>query len=214
MKYFYDPRSGSCRRTSTVLKHLGLEAEWIFLDLIKQDHKAPDYVALNPNAQLPILQDGDVVLWEASAIAIYLCEKAGDTTLWPQGAERDQVTKWMFWAAEHFRQPAPAYFEENFIAKLMGASPDAARLSYAKATLDRYGPILDAHLAHSDFVVGAAPTLADLDLAAPLSQMPRSKVPYDAYPNIMAWSERLANAVPAWAETGKELNDQLDSLVA
>ncbi|WP_035256047.1 glutathione S-transferase family protein [Actibacterium mucosum] len=213
MRYYFDSRSGSCRRVSAVAKHLGIDVEWVSVDLLAQESHTPEMLKLNPNGKLPVLVDGDLVLWEAAAIMIYLCDKAGDTTLWPEGEARHHVTKWMFWAAEHFRQSAPVYFEENFVTKLTGAAPDTTRVAYAEAELRRFAAILDAHLAENQFAAGDAPTLADFDLAAPLSQMPRSFVPYDDYPNIMDWYLRLGAAIPAWAETGAELDRRLNQLV-
>lgn len=214
MKYFFDPRSGSCRRTSAVIDHLGLEVEYVHVDLIRQENRTPEILALNPNGMLPILQDGDLVLFEAAAINIHLCESAGDTQLLPEGALRAEVLQWMFWAGEHFRQSAPIYFEEKLVTKLTGAEPNAARLEEADARLSRFGPVLDAHLAGRRYVVGDGVTLADFDLAAPLSQMSRTGVPYDRYPNVMAWYDRLSNEVPAWKRTGEALESGMTALLA
>lgn len=214
MKYFFDPRSGSCRRTSAVIDHLGLKVEHVHVDLIRQENRAPEILALNPNGMLPILQDGDLVIFEAAAINVYLCERAGDSKLLPAGAKRAQVFQWMFWAAEHFRQPAPIYFEEKLVTKLTGAEPNGARIAEADALLSRFGPVLDAHLADRRYVVGDGVTLADFDLAAPLSQMSRTGVPYDRYPNVMAWYERLSAEVPAWKRSGEALENGMAALLA
>lgn len=214
MKYYYDPRSGSCRRVSTVLIELDLQAEWTRIDLIAGEQRAASFAALNPNRMVPVLADGDLVLWEAAAIMIHCCQAYGDTALWPAGKARADVLRWMFWAAEHFRQAAPVYFEENVVTRISGAVPDAARLGYAASSVSRFAPVLDAHLSDRDFVVGDAPTLADIDLAAPLSQMTRSGVPYDASPNIMRWCRTLGDALPSWRETGAQLDAEMDALVA
>jgi glutathione S-transferase len=60
-----------------LIKHLGIEAELIKLDVLAGALTAPDYVRLNPNMKVPTLVDGDLVLWEASAITAHLCIKAG-----------------------------------------------------------------------------------------------------------------------------------------
>lgn len=213
MKYYYDPRSGSCRRTSAVIGHLGLEVEFIHVDLIKQENRLPAILSLNPNGMLPILKDGDTLISEASAINIHLCEKAGDTSLLADGSDRAEVFRWMFWAAEHFRQPAPIYFEEKLLTGMMGTAPDQTRLDEADRRLDRFGPVLDAHLERRSYVVGDAVTLADFDLAAPLSQMARTGVPYHRFPNIMAWYERLAAEVPAWRKSGEDLDAGMTALM-
>lgn len=210
MKYYMDPGSGSCRRVSAVARHLGIELEEVFVDLLKGENQSSEYLAINPNGMAPALVDGDVVLWEAAAIMIYLAEKVGETKLWPRGAARYDVLRWMFWAAEHFRQPAPIYFEERLAARFMGQPADESRIAEANRRLIRFTPILDAHLENRSYVVGNHVTLADFDLAAPLSQMPRTAVPYHEYANIMRWHERLTEEVPAWGETGKRLDARMN----
>lgn len=209
MKYYYDARSGSCRRVSTVIAQLNLQVEEIFVDLLGGGNKTPDFLQINPNGMVPALVDGDIILWEASAIMIYLCEKADDQSLWPKGPVKYDVLRWMFWAAEHFRQPAPIYFEENVIAGMVGNKPDTSRLDEANLRLERFTPILEQHLANRAFVCGDKPTLADIDLAAALSQMPRSGVPYHNYPNIIAWNARLEDSIAPWRTTGQQLDDEM-----
>lgn len=214
MQFYSDPGSGSCRRVSSVIEHLGIKVEAIFIDLLAGADRKPEFLAINPNGMVPALVDGNVVLWEAAAIMIYLCEQAGDSELWPQGTARYDVLRWMFWAAEHFRQPAPMYFEERLAAKLMGKPADKNRIAEANRRMAQFAPVLDAHLEHRTYVIGEHVTLADFDLAAPLSQMSRTGVPYHTYPNIMGWYQRLNNEVPAWRITGKRLDQRMNSAIA
>lgn len=212
--YYMDPRSGSCRRVSAVIKHLKIESEDVFVDLLAGGNQSPDFLQINPNAMVPALRDRETVLWEASAIMIYLCETYGPTELWPQDSRRFEVMKWLFWAGEHFRIPAPIYFEENVIAPLMGKEPDGTRLAEAQRRISRFAPVLQEHMKTRDFVCGNRPTLADLDLAVVVSQMPRSHVPYNDFPGIMQWVQRLETAVPAWKEAGDELDQKMTESLA
>ena len=214
MKYYTDPGSGSCRRVNAVIQYLGVDVEEIFVDLLKGEADTPEFLAINPNGMVPALVDGDVVLWEAAAIMVYLCEQHGDTPLLPKEASRYDVLRWMFWAAEHFRQPAPMYFDERLAAKLMGKPADETRIAEANRLMERFAPILDAHLEGRNYVVGNHLTLADFDLAAPLSQMSRTGVPYHAYPNIMRWYEHLHETIPAWRVTGERLDRRMNSALA
>ena len=70
------------RRVLALVKHLGIEAQCIELDLMGGGLKTPAYTALNPNRKVPTLVDGDTVLWESSAIMAYLCIKHG-SDMWP-----------------------------------------------------------------------------------------------------------------------------------
>jgi len=214
MKYYADPGSGSCRRVSAVIEHLKLDVEEVFVDLFKGEGDSPEFLSINPNGMVPALVDGKVEIWEASVIMIYLCEQTDDSELWPQGLARYDVLRWMFWAAEHFRQPAPMYFEERIVASLIGKPADESRIAEANRRLSQFAPVLEAHLENRNYVVGDHVTLADIDLAAPLSQMPRTGVPYETYPNIMQWYQRLNDEVPAWGITGERLNQRMDSAIA
>ncbi len=214
MKLYMDPGSGSCRRVLTVAQHLNIELEEVFIDLLTRQNRNPDFLAINPNGMVPTLRDGDTVLWESSAIMIYLAEKIGDTTLWPSGPERYDVLRWMFWAADHFRQGPPIYLDERVFMPMAGMPTDETRIAEADRRMKQFAPVLDAHLQKRDYVVGNRFTFADIDLAAALSQMGRARIPFEPYPNIMRWSRHLHEAIPAWRETGARLDERMDAAMA
>src|SRR3546814_16931899 len=83
-------RAQAPRRVLALVKHLGLDAEFIEVDLMAGGLKAADYARLNPNMKAPTLVDGDRVLWESSALMAYLCIKAG-SDLWPARPPAEQV---------------------------------------------------------------------------------------------------------------------------
>ena len=215
IKFYSDSGSGSCRRVSAVIETLGIEVETIFIDLLNGGNRTEEFLKINPTGMLPVIviEDkvrGDRVLSEAAAIMIYLCERSENSDLIPE-AYRLEVLQWMFWAAEHFRQAAPIYFEENVIALLMGKAIDATRLDEADRRMAIHASYLNEHLKDRQFVVGEQLTLADFDLAAALSQMPRSGVPFDQYEHIIAWSDRLEATIPAWRVTGETLQRRMNA---
>ena len=218
IKIYADPGSGSCRRVSAVIKHLDIDVEEIFIDLLAGENNTVSFLEINPTGMVPVMviEDGDkeIIISQASAIMIYLCEQYGDTELLPNGDSRMQILKWMFWAAEHFRQPAPIYFEEKVIAPLMGNKENISRLEEADRLIEIHAAILNTHLENRQYVVGNYVTLADFDLAAALSQMPRSKVPYDKYENVMLWAINLESKVDAWRITGENLNKRMNEALS
>lgn len=91
------------RHVLALVKHLGLDVELVEMDMMGGALKEPDYVARNPNMKAPTLVDGDLVLWESSAIMAYLCIKAG-SDMWPaeRPAEQVDVMRWLSWNDHHW----------------------------------------------------------------------------------------------------------------
>eukprot|EP01041_Mallomonas_annulata_P017661 gene17661-36224_t len=78
--------SGHCHRVELFLSLLGLPFESIDIDLVQKQHKSPEFLAMNPLGQIPVLVDGDLVVWDTLAIAEYLAETHPGKKLWPQDA--------------------------------------------------------------------------------------------------------------------------------
>src|SRR4051794_31251358 len=101
------------QRVLALIKHLGIEAQCKEVDLMAGGLKQPAYARLNPNMKAPTLVDGDVVLWESSAMMAYLCIKAG-SDMWPaqDPAEQVELLRWLSWNDSHWGPAvAPFYFE-------------------------------------------------------------------------------------------------------
>lgn len=204
-----DSGSGSFRRVWTAAKHMAIEFEHIQIDLLKGESQAPEFLAINPVGRVPVLVDGDTIISEASAINLYLAEKF-DSPLLPEGKARYETLQWMFWSAEHWRVFSSYLFNERIGKRLMGAAEDPTLVEFILSNIRSNAATLNQHLAGKRFIVGDQVTLADFDIAAPFSQMARTKTPYDEFPNIMAWQQRLLDEVPAWQETKALLDDRLD----
>jgi glutathione S-transferase len=213
MKLYGDPGSGSTRRVLAALYHIGVEFDFERIDLFKGDNRTPEFLALNPNGMIPVFVDGDAVLFEASAINLYLAEKFGADLL-PPGIDRTLTLQWMFWAAEHWRQGPPALFGERLVKVAMGLPQDPRVISDAEVSIRKFAAILEAHLQGRRYVVGDQVTLADFDLAATFSHLSRTLPPYGEFPNVMAWHQRMLDEVPAWSRTRDEVEERMAALLA
>lgn len=213
MRLYGDRGSSNTRRVLTVAMHVGIAFDFHFVNLFEGENRKRDYLSLNPNGTIPTLVDDDVVLFEASAIMVYLAEKT-NSSLWPSGNSRYQVLKWMFWAAEHFRRGPAVLIEERFMGRLRGHMEDGQLVTEAMASIHRYAAVLDQYLSNRPFVAGSTPTLADIDLAAPFSHIPRTNAPYTEFGNLVAWHRRLGKAIPAWRETGLQLEHRIIEIEA
>ena len=211
IKIYGDPGSGSLRRVTSAAAIMNVPIERVNIDLYKGESHTADFLALNPHGLSPVMVDGDVVLYEASAINLYLADKAGGQLLGATPRERYEVLQWMFWSGEQWRVFATLTFDERIGKRFMGQPEDESITALTFAKIRAAATVLDAHLADRPFIVGDKLTLADIDIAAPFSQNERTKVPFDEYPNLIAWQQRLLATVPAWAETKREVDERIDT---
>ena len=213
IKIYGDLGSGSFRRVAAAAKIMGVDIKHINVDLFKGESHTPQFLKLNPHGLTPVLQDGDTIIWEASAINIYLAEKANSPLLGRSAKERYEVLQWMFWSGEQWRVFATMLFNERVGGRAMGHIEDPSIVNLIFKSIRAAASVLDAHLAERQFIVGDALTLADIDIAAPFSQVFRTKAPYAEFPNLWAWQQRLLDTVPAWAQTKRDLDHRIDTFM-
>lgn len=189
------------RRVLALVKHLGIDAQCIEVDIKAGGLKTPSYLALNPNGKAPTLVDGEVTLWESSAIMAYLCNKAG-SDMWPaqQPAEQVEVLRWLSWSNSQWSSAvAPFYFEHVIKPAFHLGDTDHAALAAALPELHRLAAILDAHLASHEYVACHRLTIADFHMASMACEWRHTEMPFADYPNIARWLDRLMT-IPAWAD--------------
>src|SRR5271170_5539155 len=156
------------RRVLALVKHLGIAAELIEVDMMHGSLKTPDYVALNPNMKVPTLVDGDLVLWEASAIMAHLCIKQG-SNMWPahNPAEQVEVLRWLSWNDCHWSPEVAYFYFEHVVKATFGMGPPNRDLLQPRAPhLAKFAKVLDGHLAGRTYVACSRLTIADFQLAS------------------------------------------------
>lgn len=95
-----------------VLEELGVPFELKLVDRARAAHKSPEYLRLNPNGLIPVLVDGDLVLYETAAIVLHLVDTHPTGGLAPPvgSAERAQFYKWLVWLSASLQAAMPLYF--------------------------------------------------------------------------------------------------------
>jgi glutathione S-transferase len=95
-----------------VLEELGVPFELKLVDRANNAHKSPEYLKLNPNGLIPVLVDGDLVLYETAAIVLHLVDTHPAAGLAPAigTAERAEFYKWLVWLAASLQAQMPMYF--------------------------------------------------------------------------------------------------------
>lgn len=197
MKLFYCELLNP-RKACAMARHLELPVELVRVDVFRGEGKTPEFLALNPNGQVPVLQDGARVLPESNAIMCYLSDKAG-AELWPHDDSQIEVMRWLCWDAQHFSRHASQFYFQHIIKPFVGREPDGAALTESAGFFRTYAAVLDRHLRGRSFVVGDRLTVADFALAATLPYAERSHLPLEDFPEIRRWHAQLAE-LPAWRE--------------
>ncbi len=160
MLKFYYSAAPNPTKVALFLEESGLSYEPIPVDTRKGDQHKPDYLAINPNAKVPAIVDGDATVFDSNAILLYLAEKTGKF-LPPKGDKaRGELLSWLMFVASgvgpysgqavHFRNYAP---DKN----------EYAINRYAFEAQRHFG-ILDARLAKQKYMLGDTYTIVDMDV--------------------------------------------------
>lgn len=148
-----------------LLRELGVPFQLQLVDRRQGAHKSPEYLKLNPNGLIPVLVDGDLVLYETAAILLHLADVHAAARLAPAPgtAERAHYYKWMLWLSNTMQATMIPYFypERSVDAGNEGCAQQVK--AHAQARLDGCLQQLDAHLAgHGEpWFLGAQFTAAD-----------------------------------------------------
>ncbi len=193
MRLFHNPMSSNSRRVTLAAEELGIPLDVVLVDLMSQaDRKRLGEI--NPNSKIPVLEDGDILLWESCAIMQYLADSTPGQTLYPQDIRtRADINRWMFWACQHFSPAIGVLTWEHLWKGMVGMGPaDPAEVARGERDVTTFGAVLDAHLAQRQWLVGEALSLADLAVAAPIMYMERAHVPLGQFPHLMRWFGHIA----------------------
>lgn len=154
----------------------------------------PILLALNPNAQVPVIQDGEVVLWESNTICRYLAGRAGRRDLLPTEPEpRARVEQWMDWQATDLNSA----WRYVFMARVRQHPDykDEVSIGRSESEWNSKMDILDRQLVKTGaFVAGAQFSLADIVIGLSVNRWrltPQDKRP--VFPAVAAYCERLAD---------------------
>ena len=171
------PLSGHAHRVELFANVAGIAHEVINVDLAAGEQKSAAFLALNPAGQVPVIEDGDVVLADANAILVYLARKYAPAYLPTDPVLEAEVQKFLTLAAGEIAfGPAAARLITVFKAPL-----DAP---FAKATAAKVLGKLEAHMAGRAFLVGETPTIADIAIYSYTAHAPEGDVSLQPYPNV------------------------------
>ncbi|HKC52124.1 MAG TPA: glutathione S-transferase [Myxococcota bacterium] len=192
-------------RVLWMLEELGVPYELVKVDFHTGATRSPEFLRLNPNGRVPVLEDGELVLFESLAINLYLAETYGRDSLWPKGAsDRARTVQWSFWAmtecernlfAVLFQSGGEQFetwrkwsdgpeFRETHPGQRMPSAEEG------RAALQPPLRALDAHLGGSGSMLGGAFSAADLNVASVLAIARLAQLDLSAFPSVDVWLTR------------------------
>ena len=177
--------SGHGHRVKLFLTLLDLPFTINELNMAAGDNRKPAHLALNPLGEVPVIEDGDVVLSDSNAILVYLARKYGDPSWLPQdplGAAA--VQRWLSLAAGKIAYGPCA-------ARLVTVFGAPHHMETAQKIAVKLFDVLDAELRDKPFAIGDTPTIADIAAHSYIAHAPEGGISLEPYPHIRAWLKRI-----------------------
>jgi glutathione S-transferase len=207
MKLYNSPGSPNALRARAVVFELGLDPEIIDVNIGNGDNRKPDYLKLNPNGKVPLLVDGEIVIWESRAINAYLASKYPKAGLYPtELVTRAHIDQWSYWQAIHLGPAMQRVHYERVQKKGFGrGEPDESTIVGELKTVAEHLAILEGALAGKEWIAGSL-SIADFALATTFMLRKSGQLGVEAYPNVTAWIDRLESrlswqkAIGPWKE--------------
>ena len=188
---YQHPLSGHSHRVKLFLSLLELPFEETLVDFTQGAQKKPEFLALNPFGQVPVIQDGEVTLADSNAILTYLALRYDDSGRWlPRdavGAAR--VQRWLSQAAGSLVN-GPGNARVNVLFR----RPQDERCGEIASRLFAQ---METQLSTQAYLAADHPTIADLALYTYTSHAPEGGVPLEPYPQLRAWLARI-EALPGY----------------
>ena len=202
----YTETTPNGQKIHIILEETGLEYKLIWIDIMKGEQFAPEFLAISPNNKIPAIVDHDgpggtpVSVFESGAILLYLAEKTG-MFLPTEPRARIEVLEWLFWQMGGF---GPMLGQSHHFNKYAPQRIEYAMERYTNEATRLYN-VLDKRLAGRDYVAGDY-SIADMAIFPWCRLHGRQGQRIEDFPNVKRWFEAVA-ARPAVARDMARLED-------
>jgi glutathione S-transferase len=189
MKLYGMRNSGNCWKAAQILTLTGHAFDWVHTDGNSGDTRTPEFLALNPIGKVPaLLLDDGVVLVESNAILLHF----GEGTEWlpSPGLQRTRVHEWLFF--EQYSHEPHIAVARNIIAWQHQAHLFQSRLEECARKGAQALDVMERRLVDHHWLVGEAPTVADLALFAYTHRADEGEFDLARWPGVQAWVSRTA----------------------
>lgn len=194
MKLYSHPLSLNGYRVRLLLAFLDQEYEYENVDLVNDQHKSDEFLTMHPLGQVPVLVDGDFAIWDSQAILVYLVRKFDNETWLPLNAKASaQITAWLSFAAKELAIGLAAARVHhllggqgiNFVTRLN------IEIDRATSQGEKSLEVLNHYLSNHHWLVGDAPTIADIACFPMVEFAHEGKISLSAYPHVRTWVDQV-----------------------
>lgn len=190
----YSWPNSSGTRVAWALEELGLPYEFVSLDPKKQEHRAPEFLAVNPHGKVPALADGDQAFFESGAILLHLGTKYGvEKNLFPAGGSqaRADAISWTVWAVAELGPYMMQYLYHGLDTPVSYKKEDRSKAAgeYNFQQFSRQLDTLEARLGNREYLLGTF-SLVDIAAASWLALGTMFGLKLDRHPRVAAWCKR------------------------
>jgi glutathione S-transferase len=191
MKLYDLHASGNCYKVRLFASLAHIELETVAVDFLAGAHKQPPLCELNPLGQLPILEDGPVVLRDSQAILVYLAGQYAGLAWWPGHAQgQGEIAQWLSFASNEVQHSLCA-------ARLVKKFGYPLDLPQAQANSTEILSLLDQHLEQHDWLAIGRPSIAECAVYPYVVLAPEGDVDLTPYRHVARWIERV-EALPGY----------------
>ncbi len=191
LKLYDLPLSGNCYKVRLLLSMLGLEYEKTPTDTTKGESQTAEFRQLNPRGQIPVLVDGDTVLWDSMAILVYLARRYGNEQWLPADALGEaRVMQWLAVSENELltglaKARAATRFNRPY-------DPEQCRADSAQGV-----GAMELRLSEAEWLAAEHPTIADLACYPYVNLASEAEFSLQPYPAVRAWLQRV-ETLPGW----------------
>lgn len=189
MKLYTHPLSGNAYKSELLLSHLGAEFEKVNIDIFKGEHQTEEFTVLNPNRKIPVLVDGDFVMWESNALLFYIGCKFAPNPYLPEDPEGfGRVAQWVLFGKTTLDTPlALARFWTKYLPP---EKVDAAALEQKRTEGRAVLKVLNGCLKGREFLADGY-TIADIACYPYVALAHEGEIDISAYPEVSKWVGRV-----------------------
>ena len=182
------PWSNHAARVNIILQELNIPFDCKIVDL-RGENRTPAYLAMNPNAKVPLIDDHGFILWESHAIMRYLCDSYNGGHWYPSDTQqRAKVNQWLDWSHAHLNTEAITI---NFNSLILQENGDLQKVQTAKQNIKPLLSVLNSALKSRDYLCDKI-SIADISLYTSVVYLVINGVDLGAYPEILRWYDAIS----------------------